>query len=77
MKVLVPLALFAFLGFAFWMLTRSTTEKRLSRPEKRELESLRVLRDDLYDQAAQHVALGDNFASIVMDTIRQQKRELK
>lgn len=55
---------------------RATAKKHTPSAERQELGQLRKLTDSLYDQAADHIALGDSFAPIVFDEIRSTRKEL-
>lgn len=47
----------------------------ITRHERKQIENFRRLNNSLYKQAAQHVALGDPFAQIVMDEIDKPREE--
>ena len=52
--------------------------QRTPRNERAQLARYSQLVDNLYDEAADHVALGDPFASIVFDEIRTHRtKEVK
>lgn len=48
---------------------------KLNGVERKELTALRNLTDELYDQSADHIALGDPFASMVFDEIRTHRKK--
>lgn len=69
---LIPIGLFLF-GWATGRMTQP--KESLAKDQLRELDELRRLRDHLYMQAGQHVALGDNFALIAMDEINASREK--
>lgn len=71
--LLVTIACLAILGGAYALVTKAVSRPRSTKRER----VLSATIDSLYRQAAQHVALGDPFAQIVMDEIdRTREREL-
>ena len=49
----------------------------LDKGERKELDSLRDLEDNLSVAAAEHATLGDNFAVIVAGTIAEHRQNLR
>lgn len=77
MKFLIMVAILCFLPLlGFWVGTQVSRPKqdKLKSDERLELERLRLMRNDLLDTSAQHIALGDPYAAIVFDTVRDPAR---
>jgi len=73
--ILLTLVVVAIIGVALFAF--ANRGDRLSRADRAELARLRALADRLYDEAADHIALGDStLAPIVFDEIRQTRKEL-
>lgn len=75
MKVLI-LAALPLIGFAIGVLLARSGDKRvdLSRADRKELSQLRGLRDTITITAAEHSAMGEPGAVIILDQINESRR---
>lgn len=77
MIVITTLIVGGLLGFLMGWVVKRREGEALTHPAERELNYLRGLVDILYDEAADHIALGDStLAPIVFDEIRKVRKEL-
>lgn len=72
--VLVPLVVLVLLVLVVQAASRPGDDVALSQRERSELESLRVLTDDLKETAWQHRELDSPLATIIIDMIRSHER---
>jgi hypothetical protein len=74
--VLVLLAILPIAAFAIGVtVTRmNNSSQSLSRRDRWELQIKRELVDELTGSAGEHVGLGDTYAVIVSDTLREHRR---
>ena len=73
-------ALLPIFGFAVGVALAKWTNRSkpvLDKGERRELDSLRTMEENLSVAAAEHSMLGDNFAVIVAETIREHRQSLR
>jgi hypothetical protein len=63
---LIPIGIF-LLGLLAGRVTRPVLDDK----DQKELTWLRQMREDLQSQAAEHVALGDTFATIALDMMKK------
>jgi phosphoglycerol transferase MdoB-like AlkP superfamily enzyme len=74
--VLLVVALFLSVAWAIGYMT-GKSKAQLSRSDRRELNTLRALRNDLAVSASEHATLGDEFGVIVISKITETYRELR
>lgn len=74
--IVLPIILCVLIGY---MLGRysNRTKPDMDRHERKELEARRDFMSDLGAKAAEHGMLGDNFAIIVQDLLRDERRKMQ
>lgn len=79
MKVLVLVLPLLVVVLAFWLGTVVGSKREgLSKSDRKELESLRTLREDLILSASEHATLGSDFAVIALSRINEtRKKEIR
>lgn len=75
MALYMLLALLVGVALGYAVAAGGNRSKRLTRPEKRELEQLRTMRDGLLEGALDRVEV-EPFAVTVIDTIRDTQKEI-
>jgi len=75
MKVLILVVIPLLVGMAIgWVMGKAQTRRvDLSRTDRKELSRLRYLRDQLTITAAEHSAMGEPGAVIILDQIQQSR----
>jgi hypothetical protein len=72
--IVVLISLLTIVGFAVGaLLGKSAGKDEMSKSDRKELEELRSMREELIASAAEHATLGDDFAVIALGMMRRKE----
>lgn len=78
MRLLIPVLIIGMIFFAGYVMGsyRRNSSPKLTRPERKELATLRSFKSGVRSTASDHYELEPNFARIIMDEVDKADKEL-